>query len=65
MHAQSQPLLWQYFIKAVKQEVKPALGCTEPISLAYAAAKAASFLDGKVTRVCAFVSPNLMKMVWA
>ncbi|MEX6230702.1 serine dehydratase subunit alpha family protein [Providencia hangzhouensis] len=61
MHAQSQPLLWQYFINAVKQEVKPALGCTEPISLAYAAAKAASFLDGKVTRVCAFVSPNLMK----
>lgn len=61
MHAQSQPLLWQYFIKAVKQEVKPALGCTEPISLAYAAAKAASFLDGQVIRVCAFVSPNLMK----
>ncbi|GAB1438535.1 L-serine ammonia-lyase, iron-sulfur-dependent, subunit alpha [Providencia sp.] len=61
MHAQSQPLLWQYFIKAVKQEVKPALGCTEPISLAYAAAKAASLLDGQVIRVCAFVSPNLMK----
>ncbi|MBP6122097.1 MULTISPECIES: L-cysteine desulfidase family protein [Providencia] len=61
MHTQSQPLLWQYFIKAVKQEVKPALGCTEPISLALAAAKAASYLDGHVIRVCAFVSPNLMK----
>lgn len=61
MHTQSQPLLWQYFINAVKQEVKPALGCTEPISLALAAAKAASYLNGEVIRVCAFVSPNLMK----
>lgn len=61
MHTQSQPLLWQYFINAVKQEVKPALGCTEPISLALAAAKAASYVNGEVIRVCAFVSPNLMK----
>ena len=61
MHTQSQPLLWQYFINAVKQEVKPALGCTEPISLALAAAKAASYVNGEIIRVCAYVSPNLMK----
>lgn len=61
MHVQTEPLLWQYFINAVKQEVKPALGCTEPISLAFAAAKAASYLKGPVLRVSAFVSPNLMK----
>lgn len=53
--------LWQYFIRAVKQEVKPALGCTEPISLALAAAKAAAYLDGEIIRINAFVSPNLMK----
>lgn len=61
MQVQAQPLLWQYFIHAVKQEVKPALGCTEPISLALAAAKAAACVGGTVTRVTAFVSPNLMK----
>ncbi len=26
--------LWQRYILAVQEEVKPALGCTEPISLA-------------------------------
>lgn len=29
--------LWQRYILAVQEEVKPALGCTEPISLALAA----------------------------
>ena len=32
--------LWDSFIRAVQEEVKPALGCTEPISLALAAAVA-------------------------
>lgn len=56
--------LWQSFILAVQEEVKPALGCTEPISLALAAAAAAAELDGTVERIDAWVSPNLMKMVW-
>ncbi len=53
--------LWQRFIEVVQEEVKPALGCTEPISLALAAAVAAARLDGKVERIEAWVSPNLMK----
>ncbi|SCC68056.1 serine dehydratase subunit alpha family protein [Kosakonia oryziphila] len=53
--------LWQRFIRAVQEEVKPALGCTEPISLALAAAVAASELKGSVERIDAWVSPNLMK----
>ncbi|EJT7351845.1 serine dehydratase subunit alpha family protein [Salmonella enterica] len=53
--------LWQSFILAVQEEVKPALGCTEPISLALAAAAAAAELDGTVERIDAWVSPNLMK----
>ncbi|WP_336218231.1 serine dehydratase subunit alpha family protein [Citrobacter amalonaticus] len=53
--------LWQRFICAVQEEVKPALGCTEPISLALAAAVAASELKGAVERIDAWVSPNLMK----
>lgn len=53
--------LWQRFILAVQEEVKPALGCTEPISLALAAAVASSELNGPVERIDAWVSPNLMK----
>lgn len=56
--------LWQRYILAVQEEVKPALGCTEPISLALAAAVAAAELEGPVERVEARVSPNLMKTVW-
>ena len=37
--------LWQRYILAVQEEVKPALGCTEPISLALAAAVAAAELE--------------------
>ncbi|MBS6076338.1 serine dehydratase subunit alpha family protein [Citrobacter cronae] len=53
--------LWDSFIRAVQEEVKPALGCTEPISLALAAAVASSELEGAVERIDAWVSPNLMK----
>ena len=54
-------LQWENFIRIVKAEVKPALGCTEPVSLALAAATAAAHLQGKAQRVEAWVSPNLMK----
>ncbi|WP_346353713.1 serine dehydratase subunit alpha family protein [Azotosporobacter soli] len=53
--------LWQEFIKAIKMEVVPALGCTEPISLAFAAATAAKRLAKPVERIEAKVSANLMK----
>jgi len=52
---------WQSFIRAVREEVKPALGCTEPVSLALACALAAEQLAGEVTKIDAWVSPNLMK----
>lgn len=53
--------LWKKFIHAVRAEVKPALGCTEPVSLALAGAVAATQLEGEVERIEAWVSPNLMK----
>lgn len=53
--------LWNQFIRAVQEEVKPALGCTEPVSLALACATAADLLPGEVTRIETWVSPNLMK----
>ncbi|WP_154999889.1 L-cysteine desulfidase family protein [Klebsiella grimontii] len=52
---------WNAFIHALKQEVKPALGCTEPVSVALACAVAARQLSGAVVRIEAAVSPNLMK----
>lgn len=52
---------WNTFIDALKQEVKPALGCTEPVSVALACAVAAQQLSGAIVRIEAAVSPNLMK----
>ncbi len=52
---------WNIFINALKQEVKPALGCTEPVSVALACAVAVQHLSGAIVRIEAAVSPNLMK----
>jgi len=53
--------LWNGFIDVVKREVVPALGCTEPVSVALAAAIAVEKLNGTVEKITALVSPNLMK----
>ncbi len=58
---QEREAMWREFIKAIKCEVMPALGCTEPISLALAAATAARRLGKAIERVEAKVSANLMK----
>lgn len=49
------------FIAIVKKDVVPALGCTEPVSLALASATAAKYLNTVPTKIEAKVSPNLMK----
>lgn len=54
-------VMWEKMIDCLKKEVKPATGCTEPISLAYAAAVAASKLGCPVERIEARVSANMMK----
>ncbi|MFQ1048725.1 serine dehydratase subunit alpha family protein [Avibacterium paragallinarum] len=48
-------------INIVQQDVVPALGCTEPISLALASATAAQHLGQYPEKIVAKVSPNLMK----
>lgn len=49
-------------ISLIKREVKPALGCTEPIAVALACAKAAENLpEGKTEQLKVFVSPNILK----
>lgn len=60
MNHQTFPFAEQ-LIAIVKRDVAPALGCTEPISLALAAAIAKSHLNSPLTAIQAKVSPNLMK----
>ena len=47
--------LWNQMIDVIRQEVKPATGCTEPISLAFAAAMAAKELGEPVQSIKALV----------
>ena len=55
------PHIEECILTTVKQEVVPALGCTEPISLALASAIARQYLGQLPDRIEAKVSPNLMK----
>lgn len=52
---------WQQYLKIIQQVVKPALGCTEPIAAAYAAAVAARALGCEPERLSVVVSDNLYK----
>ncbi|QUM80057.1 serine dehydratase subunit alpha family protein [Moritella sp. 5] len=52
---------WQQYKHLLNTFVKPALGCTEPISAAYASAVAASMLPATPERITIQVSDNLYK----
>lgn len=51
------------FLAILKEELVPAMGCTEPIALAYAAAKAAEVLNAVPERLVARCSGNIIKNV--
>ncbi|MDD6951333.1 MAG: L-serine ammonia-lyase, iron-sulfur-dependent, subunit alpha [Parabacteroides sp.] len=48
-------------LKLVHQEVIPAIGCTEPIAVALAAAKAAELLGTKPEKIDVYLSANILK----
>ncbi|MFM5648616.1 serine dehydratase subunit alpha family protein [Aeromonas veronii] len=52
---------WQQYLQIIQQVVKPALGCTEPIAAAYAAAVATRQLGCEPSRLEVAVSDNLYK----
>ena len=43
---------YQAYVQILNEELIPAMGCTEPIALAYAAAKAREVLGCLPDRVC-------------
>lgn len=49
------------YLSILRSEVRPALGCTEPIAVAYAAAKARQTLGRAPERVAVSVSGNVLK----
>ncbi|MBR0136743.1 MAG: serine dehydratase subunit alpha family protein [Clostridia bacterium] len=55
--------VYDQFIQIMKEELKPAMGCTEPIAIAYAAAKAREVLGAKPERLLIEVSGNIIKNV--
>ena len=51
------------YIRILREELRPAMGCTEPIAMAYAAAKARDVLGAMPDRLLAEVSGNIVKNV--
>ena len=55
--------LYQQFVAILKEELRPAMGCTEPIALAYAGARAREVLGAMPERIDVLVSGNIIKNV--
>lgn len=56
-------LIYSAYVKILETELKPALGCTEPIALAYAAAKARAVLGDFPDHIEVYCSGNIIKNV--
>ncbi len=54
---------YKNYIQILKEELRPAMGCTEPIAIAYAAAKARAVLGALPERLLVEVSGNIIKNV--
>jgi L-cysteine desulfidase len=55
--------LYQQYVNILKEELRPAMGCTEPIAMAYAGAKARQILGKIPEKIKLFVSGNIIKNV--
>ena len=54
---------YQTYVQILKEELIPAMGCTEPIAIAYAAAAARELLGGMPDKVKVGVRDNIIKNV--
>ena len=55
--------LYRQYLNILEEELRPAMGCTEPIALAYAGAKAKVLLGTLPDKICVWVSGNIIKNV--
>ncbi|HLR34289.1 MAG TPA: L-serine ammonia-lyase, iron-sulfur-dependent, subunit alpha [Tissierellales bacterium] len=51
----------EQLLNMVKEDTVPALGCTEPVAVAYATSVAKKYLEGTVEKVRIYVSKNIYK----
>ena len=54
---------YESYVSLLKKELIPALGCTEPIAIAYASAKASQVLNSVPSHIMAECSGNIVKNV--
>ncbi len=54
---------YEKYVRILEEELRPAMGCTEPIAIAYAAAKARAVLGAMPERLLVEVSGNIIKNV--
>ena len=62
-HMQKTDIRYHHFVQILREELVPAMGCTEPIALAYGAAKAREVLGRMPERVLIEASGNIIKNV--
>ena len=55
--------IYKDYVEILKRELVPAMGCTEPIAIAYCAAKARAVLGGLPDQVTVAASGNIIKNV--
>ena len=60
---ESNSKVYQTYVKILQRELVPAMGCTEPIAIAYCAAMARSVLGAIPDRVEIIASGNIIKNV--
>ncbi len=52
-------------LNILKEEIKPALGCTEPIAIALATSKSRSLSDGNIKKLEVFADKNVFKNAYS
>ena len=55
--------IYETYVQILKEELVPAMGCTEPIALAYCASRCRDLLDDEIISVHIQVSGNIIKNV--